>query len=214
MSESGLLPAHILLDFRQRKYAHRILSLPDSIPTKDILPITLRKGDGTAQPGDLFESDSIWLTAQRIKTYGQQLVEQVSVGFSIDLAEGVEPISAMLAQVFPGKILMEEKTRATDFTKGDRADFTLLCYGSKLDQGGAGAAVVWKENRQDNEWIKQKITLGKNKKIFDAEVWGISEAVKIAENKCSRAQQPLAISIFCDSQTAINRLKVMDCTAG
>ncbi len=45
-------------------------------------------------------------------------------------------------------------------------------------------------------------------------MWGISEAVRIAEKKCSRAQQPLAISIFCDSQTAINRLKVMDCKAG
>ena len=76
MSDSGLLPAHIflflhilclyatrwvmtdapayiLLDSRQRAYAHRLLSLPDSIPTKDILPITLRTGDGNAQPGDL-----------------------------------------------------------------------------------------------------------------------------------------------------------------
>lgn len=41
MSEAGLLPAHILLGFRQRLYALRTLSLPDPIPTKDILPITL-----------------------------------------------------------------------------------------------------------------------------------------------------------------------------
>lgn len=31
MNEAGLIPANILLDFRQRKYAYRILSLPDSI---------------------------------------------------------------------------------------------------------------------------------------------------------------------------------------
>ncbi len=142
MSESGLLPAHVLLDFRQRKYAHRILSLPDSIPTKDILPITLRTGDGTAQPEDLSESDSIWLTAQRIKTYGQHLAQQVSVGFSIDPTEGVEPISAMPAQVFPGKIFIAEKSKATDIAKEDQADYALWCDGSKLDQGGAGAAVV------------------------------------------------------------------------
>lgn len=30
MSEAGLTPAHILLDFHQRKYAYRILSLPES----------------------------------------------------------------------------------------------------------------------------------------------------------------------------------------
>ena len=45
-------------------------------------------------------------------------------------------------------------------------------------------------------------------------MWGISEAVKIAEQKCLKAQQPLVISIFCDSQHAINRLKVLDCKAG
>ena len=46
MNESGLVPAHIMLDFRQRMYAYRLLSLPDSIPTKDVLPITLQIGDG------------------------------------------------------------------------------------------------------------------------------------------------------------------------
>lgn len=70
MSESGLPPAHVLLDFRQHAYAHRILSLPNSIPTKDILPITLQEGDGHAQPKDLPEGDSMWSTTQRIRTYG------------------------------------------------------------------------------------------------------------------------------------------------
>ncbi len=114
--------------------------------------------------------------------------------------------------MFPGKIFIEEKSRAIDIAKCNRANVTLWCDGSKLDQGGAGAAVLWKKN--DNEWSAQKITLGKNKEILDAEVWGISEAVKIAERKCSRVQQPLTVSIFCDSQTAINRLKIMDSKAG
>ena len=45
-------------------------------------------------------------------------------------------------------------------------------------------------------------------------MWGISEAVKIAEQRCLKAQQPLVIGIFCDSQIAINKLKVMDSKAG
>ena len=45
-------------------------------------------------------------------------------------------------------------------------------------------------------------------------MWGISEAVKVAEQSCLRSLQPSVISIFCDSQHAINRLKVMDCKAG
>lgn len=62
ISEAGLFPARILLDFRQCLYALRILSLPDSIPTKDILPITLRTDDGNAQQGDQPECDSTWAT--------------------------------------------------------------------------------------------------------------------------------------------------------
>ena len=168
MSESGLLPAHILLDFRQRPYAHRILSLPDSIPTKDILPIALRTGDENAQPEDLPECDSIWSSTQRVRTYGQHLAKRVSIGFSINRAEGVEPISAMPVQVFPGKVFIEKRSRAIQVAKEDQADLALWCDGSKLDQGGTGAAVVWKRHRQDSEWQTQKTTLGKNKEILDA----------------------------------------------
>ncbi len=214
MSESRLLPAHVLLDFQQRKYAYRILSLPNSILTKNILPFTLQIGDRNAQLEDVSEYDSIWLMAQCIKNYSQHLAQQVSVGFSINPAEGVELISAIPAQVFLRQIFIKEKNRAVDIAKNNYADLTLWCDRFKLNQGGAGTALVWKENRQSNEWITQKIILGKNKEIFDVEIWDISEAVKVAEKKSSRVQQPLAISIFCDSQTAINRLKIIDSKTG
>ena len=51
MSESGLIPAHVLLDYRQRKYAYRLLTLPDENPAKNILPVTLRSGDGRGAAG-------------------------------------------------------------------------------------------------------------------------------------------------------------------
>ena len=212
MNDFGLIPAHILLDSWQQAYTYRIISLPDSIPTKDILPITLRTGDRNAQPRDLPEYDSIWTTNQQIRTYGQHLARQVSVPFSIDPAKGVEPILAGIpAQYFPGKIFMEEKYKAIEKAKKDEANLSLWCDGSNLNQGGTGAVVVWK---LDNKWLMQKVTLGKNKEIFDAEMWGISEAVKIVEQSCLRAPQLSVISIFCDSQHAINKLKVMDCKAG
>ena len=44
LCEAGLISASILLDYRQRLYTHRLLSLPDSHPTKEILPISLREG--------------------------------------------------------------------------------------------------------------------------------------------------------------------------
>lgn len=52
MNEAGLILAHILLDFRKRKYAYCIPSLPDSILTKEILPSSLREKDRDAQAED------------------------------------------------------------------------------------------------------------------------------------------------------------------
>ncbi len=106
---------------------------------------------------------------------------------------------------------MEEKRRIIEEAKKDQADLTFWCDGSKLNHGGTGAAVVWK---LENSWLMQKVTLGKNKEIFDAEMWGVSEAVKVAEQSCLRSLHLSVISIFCDSQHVINRLKVMDCKAG
>lgn len=77
MSESGLVPARMMLDYRQQKYALRLLTLPDGHLAKDILPITLRIGDGNAQPGDQPVGDAIWASHQKVKNYGQHLARQV-----------------------------------------------------------------------------------------------------------------------------------------
>lgn len=75
MSESGLILAHIVLDFRQRMYACRLLGLPDAIPTKNILPITLRAGDGNAQPEDQPEQDCMWASNQHINKIGSRMLD-------------------------------------------------------------------------------------------------------------------------------------------
>ena len=45
LCEAGLVPTSTLLNHRQRHYAYRLLSLPDQHLAKNILPISLRKGD-------------------------------------------------------------------------------------------------------------------------------------------------------------------------
>jgi hypothetical protein len=58
--EAGLVPAKVLLDRRQRRYACGLLSLPQGHPTKDILPLTMISGDGSAQPGEQPAGDIEW----------------------------------------------------------------------------------------------------------------------------------------------------------
>lgn len=184
MSESGLIPAHILLDFWQRKYAYRLLSLPESISTKAILPVTLRTGNGNVQPKDYPEHNSAWASNGPAINYSQRLAWQVSIGFSIDPAERTEPIQTALNFVFPGELIIEDRNRDIREAKYGEAHLKLWYDGSKLDKDGAGASVVWK-NYISQRWQERKLSLSVNKEIFDAEIWCISEVFKIAE-KTSR----------------------------
>lgn len=125
----------------------------------------------------------------------------------IDPAEGIEPVLASPILIFPGKLIIEgrEKVIHEETTRG--LDLKLWCDGSKLDTASTGAAVVWKSNCKSQEWQTVKVSLGHNKEIFDAEMWGISKAVKVAEQRTKEVQNILVIGIFCDSQTAINNLR-------
>ncbi len=84
--------------------------------------------------------------------------------------------------------------------------------GSKLDSGGAGTAVVWR-NCLSRAWNICKIFLEKNKEILDAELWGISEALKVAlkESTLRRVQR---ITIYSDSQIALKQLEGSKNNAG
>ena len=112
MSESGLIPARIFLDYRQHKYAYRLLTLPDENPTESVLPVTLRSGDGNAQPGEQPEDDGIWAQQQKARNYGQHLAQQVSIGFCIDPAYGVEPVVHQKPTEFPSKIIIQDEKTA------------------------------------------------------------------------------------------------------
>lgn len=54
------------------------------------------------------------------------------------------------------------------------------------------------------EWHQEKVGLGLNKEIFDAEIWGIFKALQIAKKKAQEIQETQNIYIFSDSQTIIN----------
>ena len=114
------------------------------MPTKDILPTTLPTGDRNAQLEELLKYDLVWSTNQRTRAYGQHLAKQISTRFSIDPAEGVEPILAISVQFFPRKICIEKRSKDIETAKkaDDRANLTLWCNGSKLYQGEVEAAVV------------------------------------------------------------------------
>lgn len=88
------------------------VALPDGQPTKDILPITLRAGDGSAQPGELPENGRNLVSHPKIPDLRSTSCSTVSIGFSIDPAEGVEPVIHLKPTEFLGKIIIQESKTA------------------------------------------------------------------------------------------------------
>lgn len=113
---------------------------------------------------------------------------------------------------FFGKIMIQEVKTAMEEARKDVSDLALWSDGAKAESGGAGAAVVWK-GFHSNRWNTRKISLGENKEILDAELWGISEALKIALKE-SASRKVCKMTVFSDSQTALKQLQGFKSNAG
>lgn len=137
--------------------------------------------------------------------YGQQLAHQISIRFSIDQAEKTKSICTILCFVFLEKLFIRDKNKAISKTKVEKSDFKLQCDRFELKNGGTGAAIVQKTDDLKKKQQKQKVCLSLNKEdIFDAEIWGISKAFQVAEQKIQQILQLQIFNIFCDSKANIN----------
>ena len=94
LCEAGLIPAKLLLEFRQKTYAYRLLTLPDHHPTKNILPVSLRKGDESSQPGEQPNDTLIWAEQVKPREFGHLLAQKVSSNNAIDPADGWNLLTA------------------------------------------------------------------------------------------------------------------------
>ncbi len=85
ISESGLVPARILLDHRQPMYTYRLFRLPDDHPTKNLLPISFRNGDGDTTREDEQPRDTLaWTKNEKLTSLGQWPAWQTSMANVVD----------------------------------------------------------------------------------------------------------------------------------
>ena len=73
--------------------------------------------------------------------------------------------------------------------------------GSRLDNGKVGAAVAWQDIFES--WHTPELRLGRRKEVFDTELTEACEALRLARS----LQSTGPVTVFLDSQTAINRLQ-------
>ena len=175
--EASLIPAKVLLDTRQKRYCSRLLSLPDGHLTKEILLVTMRKGDRDTQPDNQPLEDIEQAKGRGPQSLGSHLARQLAVDNSINPAEGVEPVVESRPTDFPGEIYIQETKLALETAAKTHLGLVLQTDRSRLDYRGARAGVAWKSIIG---WQAFKTTLGSNKEIFNAELQGISDALGIA----------------------------------
>src|SRR5271156_5828740 len=219
IKEASLTPAIPLLEDKQRRYALRALKLPISHPINELLPPTLRYGDGDAQPGQYSDNNLEWVEPDaNPKGIGQRLARKLTLGPAIDPAEGCEIAKPPKDQIFPGNIVIKPKdiaeTEARNAYNADNAALDLVIWsdGSKLDTGGVGAGIAWKRN---NTWLQKGYPLGNTKEVFDAELYGIKSALDTAMKggqQSKRPSQPARypynrVIVLLDSQAALQRAR-------
>ena len=207
MSKAGLLPAQILLDYRQKMYTYRLLTLPDDHPAKNILPISLRKGDAsTTNTDDQPEDTLIWAENDRPTSLSQWLARQLSITQAVDSAYGVEPIEKTwrLHTELLLQVVVQPRQAALQEAKENREGMIFWTDGSRLDSGRSGSAVVWLDTNS-NKWQEKRRYLGEKKYSFDAELWAISDALEMTIKKM-RNTNPTIVTIFTDSHAAITKI--------
>ena len=101
-----------------------------------------------------------------------------------------------------GRVIVESKEEALRVAKEwkDQSG-TAWTDGPRLEGGAVGAALAYKDRER---WVGRATYLGKNKEVFDAEVYAIMRVVKLLDEREERGQ---GYTVFSDSQAAIARVQ-------
>jgi len=97
-----------------------------------------------------------------------------------------------------GKVIIQKEEKALEEARKERDGLVLWTDRSRKEDEWVGCTVVWKEEK----WKKRRVYLGQQKQAFDAEMYAISEALKIAD-EIGREKDVRSVTVFMDSQAAL-----------
>jgi ribonuclease HI len=110
-----------------------------------------------------------------------------------------------------GRVIVEDtdSAKATAETWSTDKGFAVFTDGSKSEEGWTGCAAVWKS---DDTWQGRKMFMGRNKEVFDAELYAIWLGLTAARDHQDEwaAVGPKSITIFTDAQAALKRIRNND----
>jgi hypothetical protein len=165
VKEAGLRPASSLLSNRHRRYTTRAYGLPlghpigDGIRNPTIDESIFGKLSNTGKDGvDISHSGQDVIGY----TWTPACIERLAVPLIIESRDKAERSATTIE---------EESTRC------------IWTDGSRDEEEDVGAAAVW---RKGNKWTGLKFRLGRNKEVFDAELYGLLQATVILRDEVAR----------------------------
>jgi ribonuclease HI len=187
VKEAGLRPAKSLLSNRHRRYATRAYGLPLGHPI----------GDGIRNPSiDKSIFGNLSKTAKDgvdICHSGQDVIEYTWMPACIERID------------VPLIIESRDKAERSAATSEEESTRCIWTDGSRDELGSVGAAAVW---MQGNQWAGLKFRLGRNKEVFDAELYGLLQATVTVRDEAARwiSSGISKVIILSDSQAALHRI--------
>jgi len=193
MNDAGLRPANAILNNRVRQYKMRQMMMPNA------------KGGGR-----MIERERN--VVQRVEGIDELIPED----YPLERRRYEGTTLPEIKKGLTGQVIIQEEEQAleearkekeglvlwTDRSRKEREGLVLWTDGSRKEDEWVGCAVVWKEER----WNKRSVHLGRQKEAFDAEMYAMSEAVKIADEICGK-KEVMRVTIFTDSQATLRRIQ-------
>ena len=172
-AESTLPPARALLDHRQASFALRLL----------------------ARPVDSGGQEEILLHR------GSELTARIRARCGLKRGETCESQRWEEFRTLGAEVHVEKKEDVLEVARNwEDERNTVWTDGSRLEDGRVEAAVAF---RNGEGWRRVGAYLGKNKEVFNTEVWAICQARRVINE---RDEEETAYTIFSDAQAAISRV--------
>jgi len=181
MNDAGLRPAKALLNNRVRRYKLRQMMMPDAEGRGKMLEVQrniLQRVEGI---DELIPED---------KPCERRSYKRTTL-----------PIET---RCLKGKVIFQDEKQALKEAKLEREGDVFWTDGSRKEDEWAGCAVVWEE---DGRWNKRRIHLGRQKEAFDAEIYAMSEAMKVADERAEK-EKFAKVKVFTDSQATLRRIQL------
>jgi len=102
-----------------------------------------------------------------------------------------------------GKVIIQNEEQAMEEAKLEWEGLVLWTDGSGKEDEWVGCAVVWEE---EGRWKKRRVHLGRQKEAFDAEMYAMSEAMKIAD-EISSEREVERVMVFMDSEATLRQIQ-------